>query len=58
MDKHPLKELSERFLSEQNLSKVTIKNYRICYKYYIRYPWWKMKSYMRKQAMSSHLEMD
>ena len=37
MDKHPLKELSERFLSHQNLSKVTIKNYRICYKYYICY---------------------
>lgn len=37
MDLHPLKDLSEYFLSQKNLSKVTIKNYRICYKYYIRY---------------------
>lgn len=37
MDAHPLEALSERFLSEQNLSVSTIKIYKICYKYYFVY---------------------
>ena len=37
MDKHPLEDLSEHFLSDQNYSKSTIKTYRICYKYYLIY---------------------
>lgn len=37
MDKHPLEDLSERYLYEQNLSKSTIKTYRICFKYYVLY---------------------
>ncbi|MDY0277900.1 MAG: tyrosine-type recombinase/integrase [Acholeplasma sp.] len=37
MDSHPLIDLSEHFLSLQNLSKSTIKSYRICFKYYIKY---------------------
>ncbi|MDI6452373.1 tyrosine-type recombinase/integrase [Peloplasma aerotolerans] len=34
---HPLKKLSEHYLNEQDLSKSTIKTYRICYKYYLMY---------------------
>ena len=37
MDKHPLEDLSDHFLSEQNLSKSTIKAYKICFKYYFIY---------------------
>ncbi len=37
MDKHPLEILSETYLNAQNLSKSTIKTYRICYKYYLMY---------------------
>ena len=37
MEKHPLEDLSERFLNEQNLSQSTIKSYRICFKYYLVY---------------------
>lgn len=37
MDKHPLEDLSGLFLSDQNLSKSTIKSYKICYKYYVNY---------------------
>ena len=37
MDKHPLEKLSEHYLDEQNLSKSTLKTYRICFKYYLLY---------------------
>jgi len=37
IDIHPLEDLSEHFLSDQNYSKSTIKTYRICYKYYLIY---------------------
>jgi site-specific recombinase XerD len=36
MDNHPLRELSERYLSEKAFSKATLKAYRIAYKHYIR----------------------
>ena len=37
MDKHPLEDLSERFLSEQELSRSTVKSYRIAFKYFVKY---------------------
>lgn len=37
MEKHPLEELSERYLLDQSFSKSTIKKYRICFKYYLIY---------------------
>ena len=37
MKEHPLKRLSETYLNEQDLSKTTLKTYRICYKYYLIY---------------------
>ncbi|MCR3905722.1 MAG: tyrosine-type recombinase/integrase [Tenericutes bacterium] len=37
MNEHPLKKLSEDYLNEQDLSKSTIKTYRICYKYYVMF---------------------
>ena len=37
MKEHPLKELSERFISDNNFSDSTIKSYRIAFKKYINY---------------------
>lgn len=37
MEKHPLEDLSEIYLSEQSISKSTIKSYRICFKYFFLY---------------------